>query len=67
MAQKTDYFDDDFEDDIIEEIDDSNNKTIDFDSNDNLNNQDNKVVQCTILYVPNLLLEGQQQQGYFIR
>lgn len=43
MAQKTDYFDDDFEDDIIEEIDDSNNKTIDFDSNDNLNNQDNKV------------------------
>ena len=43
MAQKTDYFDDDFEDDIIEETDDSNNKTIDFDSNDNLNNQDNKV------------------------
>jgi hypothetical protein len=36
MAQKTDYFDDDFEDDIIEETDDSNNKTIDFDSNDNL-------------------------------
>ena len=43
MAQKPDYFDDDIEDDIIEETDDSNNKTIDFDSNDNLNNQDNKV------------------------
>ena len=45
--EKTDYFDDDFEDDIIEENDDANNKSIDFDDNDdnddNLNSPNKKI------------------------